>query len=184
MKRFGFTLLALLLGVAHATVFTPAQLAELVKNPTRFKPTAKESGQVNERTPTTEWRWGGSLEPDLTMSWAALAANWSLHLSSKSYKLSTVAPIRKALFSINDLAMNQFVTGYSISSGPFKNQYVLETEYSDGSKSVEVVTKGFALKAGQGSDYSKNSEAKMYSYPLYGFLAERKFFCSLQSVTC
>lgn len=169
-----------------SAAFTPTQLAQLIQEPAQFKPNEKYTdSKVNAGTPVYSWVWSQGLDTNVKLqSLTRNSAGWELYLGDNAYTLSKVVPQRKLLAVINDALMNNVVSIYSISSGPFKGHYALDERYGDGSGSLTIQTKAFAVGAANGSEFRQNTPTKLLAYPVYGLLIARGSMCKLPEVSC
>ena len=137
-----------------SAAFTSTQLGQLTKKPEQFKPDEKYAdSKVNVGTPVYSWVWGQGLDTDVKFQrLTPNSAGWELYLGDDTYTLSKIAPQRKLLAVIDDELMSSVLSIYSVTSGPFKGHYALDERYRDGSGSLTIQTKVFAVAAASGSE--------------------------------
>lgn len=178
--------LALLTSSSALAIFTPEQLAKLVKSPDSFKATEKYTdSRVNSGFPVYSWKWGSIIIPDLQLQRSpSNSAAWELYLGNDAYVLPNLAPQRKLLAIVKDSLKNVTVSLYAITSGPLRGAYALDEQFSDGGGVVVVQTKAYALAAARGSEFKQDTPTKLLSYPLYGVLSARRAMCVLPEVSC
>ena len=183
LKYLAVTLAAL--GGSAIAAFSPQQLLQLTRKPMSIKPVDTGSGNVNSGVVAVYWEWGDPLKQGakLTRLNGNLAA-WQFDLSTRAYALAKLAPQRQLLATITDPIGNIPADLYLIKSGVFKGQYAIQQRFSDGGRSLSIVSKAYATSAAQGSELQQGGESQIYSYPLGTFLLYKAAFCSISGAVC
>ncbi|MFC3859392.1 hypothetical protein ACFOPQ_01205 [Deinococcus antarcticus] len=180
------TLGLLLAPSASAAAPQPSQILKAVGNPASFKPTSTDNLDTDSGAGAKQWMWGekySEKEVRLEMIGGNKKA-WLWQSSLNTLKLSQIGPVKKLLKFDSGMQGGVTLTGYQITGGPLKGNFVQVTDFGKGEISTSIFARAYMNAWAQGPDAVSGLRQIRGYFPIYLYLTDKSSLCSREDFQC
>ena len=184
MKKWIFILFAAnSLALAVTSPFPVSKFPQIIEKPNSFKSDEfYDDSEINPGYKINKWEWNFDAKPfgdKLSLSKTKDGKGWSLYTGYTGYSLDKIAKNRKLLYTVSDISMKQKYNTFQISLGKFKNIFLKQTVFEDGTSSVHIQNREYTTYEAKSSSFDKSGATFMTEYNMYAYLFSKKKFCAM-----